>query len=410
MSKSFNIGLFGFGCVGQGLYHVLSNSKGFRSEITKIVVKDKSKSRPLPDHYFSFDKNDILLNPEIDLVVELIDNANEAFEIVKAALSSGKNVVTANKKMIAEHFAELIALQEKYGTALLYEASACGGIPIIRTLEEYYDNESLKTVKGIFNGSSNFVLTKIFEENLDYSTALKQAQELGFAESNPRLDVGGFDAKYKLIILAAHSYGLVSAPEQVLNLGIENLSPTDVQLAREGNFKIKLIAEAQISQKNKIALSVLPRLIKQNNPLSTVNNEYNAVVVEAAFSDTQLFIGKGAGSHPTGSAVLSDISANSYNYQYEYKKKKQQTKYALDNDKELTVYIRTEFAEKNLPLPFSSILFQNGEVAVGKIRIAELILAKEWIENNGAFVAEVSDVFSELIAHLQQQELEDVTV
>ncbi|MFN3917384.1 MAG: homoserine dehydrogenase [Flavobacteriales bacterium] len=410
MSKSFNIGLFGFGCVGQGLYHVLANSKGFRSEITKIVVKNRNKKRTLPEHFFSFDKNDILLNPEIDLVVELIDDANEAFEIVSAALSGGKNVVTANKKMIAEHFEELIELQKKYGTALLYEASACGGIPIIRTLEEYYDNESLKSVRGIFNGSSNYILTKIFEENLDYSVALKQAQDLGFAESNPRLDVGGFDAKYKLIILAAHSYGLVSLPEQVLNFGIENLSQTDIQVARKSNFKIKLIAQAAISEKNNVSLSVLPHFIKHENPLSAINNEYNAVVVEAAFSDTQLFIGKGAGSHPTGSAVLSDISANSYNYQYEYKKKRQQAKYNLDNEKELVVYIRTAFAENRLPLPFSSIGFQNSEIVVGKIKIAELILAKKWLETHGAFVAEVGEVLPEIVAYLNQQELEVVAV
>ena len=304
--------------------------------------------------------------------------------------------------MIAEHFAELVELQEKHGTALLYEASSCGGIPIIRTLEEYYDNESLKSVSGIFNGSSNYILTKIFDENQDYASALKKAQDLGFAETDPKLDVGGYDAKYKLIILAAHSYGLITSPDEVLNLGIENLSDAEINLARNNGLKIKLIASATNVGSEKIALNVLPRFIEETSPFATVNNEYNAVLVEAAFSDKQLFIGKGAGSHPTGSAVLSDISANSYDYQYEYKKRKQTTKFKLSNDTELTIYTRIEDSSKALELPFSKTFYEGEGVVVGTIKSADLIAGKSWLEENNVFVADVHETLPAVLKGLEE--------
>src|SRR5690606_9927635 len=154
------------------------------------------------------DANAVLDDPEINTVVELIDDADAAFEIVARALRSGKNVVSANKKMIATHLKELVEIQNQHGTSLLYEGAVCGSIPIIRNLEEYYDNELLHSVSGIFNGSSNYILSKIFNENLAYETALRQAQDLGFAETDPTLDVGGFDPKFKLAIVASHAYGL----------------------------------------------------------------------------------------------------------------------------------------------------------------------------------------------------------
>ena len=165
---------------------------------------------------------------EINTVVELINDADAAFLIVSTALKNGKNVVSANKKMIAENLQELVDIQAEYGTSLLYEGAVCGSIPIIRNLEEYYDNELLHSISGIFNGSSNYILTKVFSENLDYATALKQAQELGFAETDPILDVGGYDPKYKLVIATSHAYGVFVEPTNVLNIGIQNLSEKDL--------------------------------------------------------------------------------------------------------------------------------------------------------------------------------------
>src|SRR5690242_9394031 len=181
--KHLKLGLFGFGCVGQGLYHVLEETPGIKAEIKRICVKHRGKARPLAEDLFTFEANDILLDPDIDVVVELIDDADAAFHIVKTALENGKAVVTANKKMLAEHLEEIYDLQKKHNQPVLYEGAVCGSIPIIRNLEEYYDNDLIKSIEGIFNGSTNFILTKVFEEKKSYIDALKTAQELGFAES-----------------------------------------------------------------------------------------------------------------------------------------------------------------------------------------------------------------------------------
>jgi len=219
MSKKLKIGLFGFGIVGQGLLDII-RGQDLNIEIVKIGIKTPGKKRSLDASLFTTDHSEILDNPEINTIVELIDDADAAYEIVKNALTHGKNVVSANKKMIATHLAELVELQTTYGSSLLYEGAVCGSIPIIRNLEEYYDNELLHGISGIFNGSSNYILSKIFNENLAYELALKQAQDLGFAESNPILDVGGYDPKFKLAIATAHAYGLFINPDKILNVGI----------------------------------------------------------------------------------------------------------------------------------------------------------------------------------------------
>jgi homoserine dehydrogenase len=387
--KNLNIGLFGFGCVGQGLYNVLKNSTGIQAEISRICVKDQHKQRPLDKHLFTYDKNEILNDPEINLVVELINHADEAFEIVKAALLNGKDVVTANKKMIAENFHELIRLQEQTGGAVLYEASACGSIPIIRTLEEYYDNETLNGVSGIFNGTTNFILTKIFNEGLDYETALTRAKRLGFAEIDPTLDVDGYDAKYKLQILAGHSYGVFTRPNEVLNFGIRHIKTADFELAKSLKAKIKLIGHVGKINEEEIAMYVAPQLISENHLLYNVENEYNGVIVEASFSDKQLFIGKGAGGNPTGSAVLSDISAGSYKYKYEYKKNTQR-KYAFTNNVNTYVVLSGENANAlDLKTQLKQIIAPNTYLV--KTTIADLIVGKEKIEAAGIFIAIITD-------------------
>ena len=181
MKKNLKLGLFGFGCVGQGLYHVLEETRGVKAEIRKICVKNRNKKRPLTEDLFTFSKDEILDDPEIDVVVELIDDAVAAYEIVKSALQKGKAVVTANKKMLAEHLEEIYDLQKLHGKPVLYEGAVCGSIPILRNLEEYYDNDLISSIEGIFNGSTNYILTKVFEENKSYTDALTRAQELGFA-------------------------------------------------------------------------------------------------------------------------------------------------------------------------------------------------------------------------------------
>lgn len=392
MSKKLIIGMFGFGVVGQGLYDIIKTKK-LNLEIKKFVIKNADKKRSLPAELFTTDADVILNDPEINTVVELIDDAEAAFEFTKRALTTGKNVVSANKKMIATHLEELAQIQQEHGTSLLYEGAVCGSIPIIRNLEEYYDNELLHSVSGIFNGSSNYILSKIFNEGQSYDDALKKAQELGFAETNPILDVGGYDPKYKLAIVASHAYGIYVDPEKILNLGINNLGDDDVRYAREKNFKIKLVPLAKEINNNKVVLYVLPKFISKDNILYNVENENNGVLVKAAFADEQFFFGKGAGGHPTGSAVLSDIAALRYDYRYEYKKHLDAEQVQYSTDYELNVYLRYSDEEFVNKLNFNSIserFYGEGfKYVIGKINLQEIIDKRDLINQPGTFIAEV---------------------
>ena len=338
--KELRIGLFGYGCVGRGLHDVLENSRGIRAEIVRICVKDRSKERRLPMSFFTFDKNEILNDSSINLVVELINDPGEAFSIVKQAMENGKSVVTANKVMVATHLEELVRLQQENKVALLYEASAGASIPIIRNLEEYYDNELLHSLRGILNGTTNYILTLMHNEGKDFASALQEAQDRGFAEKDPGLDIDGWDAKYKLCIIAAHAYGLFLNPDEVFHYGIGKISGHDIRYAKEKGYKIKLVPYVGKTDEQTITGFVLPRFVSPDKYLYNVDYENNGVITEAAFAEKQFFAGKGAGGHPTGSAVLSDISANSYGYRYEYKKNSQGTVRKYTRDHEIEIYLR----------------------------------------------------------------------
>lgn len=345
--KKLTIGLFGFGCVGYGLHEVLQKTPGLKATIKSICVKDKNKKRQLSSEHFTFDRNIILNDDEINTVVELIDDADAAYQIVKAALQKGKAVVTANKKMIAEHFEELLHLQKQYNVPLLYEAACCASIPIIRNLEEYYDNDLLESIEGIVNGSTNYILTKTAEENISYEVALKDAQEKGYAETNPLLDTGGFDAKFKLLILIAHAFGVIAKSDEIFNLGIDQLGELELNYAREKGYKIKLVAYAEKTSEGKIKSFVLPKFIRNTDKLFSVDDVFNGVKTKSYFSDTQFFVGKGAGAYPTASAVLSDISALTYDYRYEYKKLNHKDTLEKDCDILLKIFLRHDLAYGN---------------------------------------------------------------
>jgi len=385
--------MFGFGVVGQGLYDII-RTKNLDLEIRKFVIKNASKKRSLPAGFFTTDARVVLDDPAINTVVELIDDAETAFRIVRAALESGKDVVSANKKMIATHLEELVAIQQEHGTSLLYEGAVCGSIPIIRNLEEYYDNELLHSVSGIFNGSSNYILSKIFNEGQDYAEALKKAQALGFAETDPTLDVGGYDPKYKLAIVAAHAYGIYVRPDDILNLGIDKLDGRDVRFAKEKGFKIKLVPLARETEGGKVVLYVLPKFVSRDSILFNVEDENNGVLVKAAFADEQFFFGKGAGGHPTGSAVLSDIAALRYDYRYEYKKHLDTARPEYSTDHELNVYLRYADEETIDQLAFRSIserFYGYGfNYVIGTIALGEIIAKRDLIDRPGNFLAEMS--------------------
>lgn len=354
-NNKLRIGMFGYGCVGQGLHDVLNSSRGIKADIVKICVKDRSKERRLDMSSFTFNRDEILDDPSINLVVELIDDADEAYKIVTAAMRNGKSVVTANKRMVANHLLELVNLQEEMKVSLLYEASACASIPIIRNLEEYYDNELLFSLRGIFNGSTNFILSRMHNEDKEFVEVLEEARQKGFVETNPSLDIDGYDAKYKLCIITAHAYGLILPPEEVFHYGIRNINNFDIRYAREKGYKIKLVPFVGKTGEQEITSYVLPRFIGRDRYLYGVDDEYNGVIAEAAFADKQFFYGKGAGGHATGCAVLSDISANSYGYKYEYKKKIQNVVTGYTRDIMLDVYFRYRDESDMKRIGFSEI-------------------------------------------------------
>lgn len=375
MRNKLKIGLFGFGVVGNGLYEVLNKSNLLDAKIKKIVVKNPNKERKIGKENFSYDKTDILLDPEINLVVELIDDARAAYLIVSEALKRKKSVVTANKKMLAENLEELVNLAKDNNVSLLYEASVGGSIPIIRNLEEYYNNDSLSGIQGIVNGTTNYILTQT-NFGKDYETALQEARELGFAESDPTLDVDGYDSKYKLILLIKHAFGLSLKPESVFNYGIRNVKEQDVRYASEKGFRIKLFSRAE-KIGNKLVGFVAPHFISEKNVAYNVNNEFNSVSVEALFSDKQLFLGKGAGAYPTASAVLSDVSALQFDYAYEYKKTNSENEgLTYSDDFFLKIYIGSEFIESIQEIPFYKIdeLFQskNYNFQTGWVKFSEI--------------------------------------
>ncbi len=385
--------MFGFGVVGQGLYDIIK-TKNLNLEIKKFVIKNADKKRSLPADLFSTNPEAILGDPEINTVVELIDDAEAAYKLTVRALRSGKNVVSANKKMIANHLEELVDIQHEYGSSLLYEGAVCGSIPIIRNLEEYYDNELLHSVSGIFNGSSNYILSKVFNENQLYTDALKKAQELGFAETDPTLDVGGYDPKFKVCIVASHAYGIYVKPDDVFNIGIDKLGQQDIRFAKEKNFKIKLIPTAKEIDGNKVVLYVLPRLVGKESMLYNVENENNGLLVKAAFADEQFFYGKGAGGHPTGSAVLSDIAALRYGYRYEYKKHLESSALNYSQDYLIKVYLRYTDDQLIEKLNFNEITERyyaaDFKYVIGHINLQQIAAHKADLDQEGNFIAEIA--------------------
>ena len=388
--KKLNIGLFGFGTVGSGLYDVLKRIGSKNVEIKRICVRDLSKQRSV-DAEFTDKADDIFNDPDINFIVELIDDADAAYTIVKRALQMSLPVVSGNKKMLAHHIEELIELQARYNVALLYDASACGSIPVIRNLEEYYDNDPLTSVKGILNGSSNFILSKIFNEKMSYADALKLAQDLGFAESNPTLDIDGWDSLFKLIIITIHAFGLYVAPEKIFTYGISNMGDDDIRFANEKERRFKLVAHVEKITGNKLIMCVMPQLISRNKYIYSVEDEFNGVVIKGLFYDKQFMFGRGAGGYPTGSAVLSDITACLYDYKYEYKKRNDSQLPEYTTDHSFRVYYRySDYADLDL-MKFESVsenyISDNYKYVVGRVSLRELHRVQDELRKRNVFIA-----------------------
>lgn len=390
-NKQINIGLFGFGTVGKGLYDVLKKIQPENVSIVKVCVRNVAKhSTEAPELEFTNNADDIFSDTRINFIVELIDDAEAAYGIVKRALQAKIPVVSGNKKMLARHIQEMIQLQRDNDTALLYDASACGSIPVIRNLEEYYDNDLLISVKGILNGSSNFILSKIFNEGMNYAEALKLAQDLGFAESDPTLDIGGWDSLFKLIIITIHAFGVYVEPEQIFTFGIGNMNEHDIQFAHEKRRRVKLVGWAEKVDEDKLVLSVMPHLLSKQKYIYSVEDEFNGVVIKGLFYYKQFMFGQGAGGFPTSSAVLSDITAQLYDYRYQYKKLQSPHQLHFTNDYKVRIYYRYDSPASLNLLEFSTIhesyYSDTYKYVVGDIELSQLQAQAQSLRESNVFV------------------------
>ena len=315
---SLKIGLAGFGNVGAGVYknieknrHLLRERTGCELEISKIAVRDPAKSREfaLPEGLVTTNLEDLVNDPDISIVVELIGGTDRAFDLVKAALESGKAVVTGNKALLAERGQELFAIAEANGRPIHYEAAVAGGIPIIKAVQESLIGNHIQSVVGIINGTCNYILTRMTEAGLTYEAALAEAQSLGYAESDPTLDINGWDAAHKAIILASLSYGRWVPCDRVHVEGIESIKAEDIAFAAELGYTIKLLGVIQLHEDSgSIEVRVQPSLIPAEHILSSVKGVFNAIMVRGDIVGNTLFYGSGAGQDPTSSSVIADIA------------------------------------------------------------------------------------------------------
>lgn len=317
MKRDIGIGLAGFGNVGAGVYKnllrngaLLEQRTGASFSVRKIAVRDLKKARDVqaPDALFTTRLEDLLEDPEIQIVVELMGGIGIPKEFVLKAISAGKIVITGNKALLAEHGKEIFTLASEKHIPVFFEAAVAGGIPIIKSVREAFVGNRFETIHGILNGTSNYILTRMTDAGLDFAPALEEAQKLGYAEADPALDVNGWDAAHKAIILASLAYGFWVDPAKVLVSGIEKVTAADIRFADELGYRIKLLANIKADENNEIEVRVVPTLIPKSHVLASVNGVFNAIAVHGDVVGDALFYGRGAGQDPTSSSVLGDLA------------------------------------------------------------------------------------------------------
>lgn len=308
--KDINIGIIGVGVVGSSVIKILEENKeiisaraGVNLVVKKGVVKNLNKARNVNIPLYE-NPDEILNDKEIDIVIELMGGVQEAYEIAKKALQNKKALITANKAMLAYHRYDLEQIANDIPIG--FEASVCGGIPIIKALKDGLGANHILALKGILNGTSNYILTQMIQENQDFNTALKQAQKLGYAEADPSLDINGGDAGHKLLILASLAYGIDAKPKDIIIEGIESINPDDIDFANEFGYSIKLLGIAK-KEGNEIELRVHPAMINKNKMISKVEGVMNGISVIGDRVGETLYYGAGAGGDATASAVISDL-------------------------------------------------------------------------------------------------------
>lgn len=380
MTKKISVGLLGFGTVGSGVAKMLDENQeeishkiGCPLTVEKVLVQNRNKERlvQVEAEKMTTDPDDILKNPNIDIVIEVIGGIEKARNYILQALSNGKHVVTANKDLIALHGVELTEAAQQNHCDLFFEASVAGGIPIIRSLVEGLSSDRITKMIGIVNGTTNYMLTKMYKARLPYEEVLKEAQEKGFAEADPSSDVGGLDSARKMAILATLGFSTNVDLEDVSVEGITRLTSEDMDYSKRLGYVIKLLGIAK-RKNGRIEVSVQPTLLPVKHPLASVNDEYNAVYVYGEAVGETMFYGPGAGQLPTATAVVADTIAVSKNMRLgvcgqSFTPSYNQKKIKADEEIELKMYFRLHV--KDEPGVFSKItsLFASEGISMEKI-------------------------------------------
>lgn len=309
-NSKIKIGLIGLGTVGSGVFKTLKNFDNV--EVTKIAVRNKNKKRNiegLDENIITDNAYDVVNDPEIQIVAELVGGVEPAFDLIKTAIKNGKHIVTANKELLAKYGEELFNFAEENNKVVLYEAAIAGGIPLIMPIKTILAGNKITKIKAILNGTTNYILTKMDVQNASYADVLKEAQELGYAEADPTGDVEGFDAAYKITTLATIAFGKRIKIENVYREGITKISPDDMAAANEMGYKIKLIASAELSEDGKADVRVHPMLVPKTKTLAHIDYVTNAVSLSGHPVGDVTLSGPGAGEFPTASSVVGDILA-----------------------------------------------------------------------------------------------------
>ena len=325
--QEVNLGMIGGGTVGSGVFHALQLNGGLmaarigvRASVRKIAVKAFDEPRPyaIPASYMTTDWQSVVSDPQVDIVLELVGGLTLARTIILTALKLGKPVITANKALLSAHGEELFAAAAQHGTNLYYEASVCGGIPIIKALREDFVGNRITHLYGIVNGTCNYILTRMKLEGATFSDVLKEAQAQGYAEAEPSLDIDGHDALHKIGILASLAHGFWVNPKRIYVEGIRNITALDIAFAQQLGYTIKLLGIIKSGERrakrgegekgSRIQVSIYPTLVPNTHVLASVNHVFNAVFVRGDVVGDTLFYGRGAGKDATASAVLSDVA------------------------------------------------------------------------------------------------------
>lgn len=320
--KNVKIGIMGMGTVGSGVYRVveqegnyIAHKEGMRLEVKKVLALQYSID--IPEEKKAASVDELANDPEISIVVEVMGGIEPAKSFITKMLEAGKTVVTANKELIAKHWPELEKVAKEHNVGLYFEASVGGGIPILRAVSDSLQANTITSVLGIINGTTNYILTKMCDEGGDFEEVLREAQRLGYAEANPTNDVDGFDAMYKLSILASMAFHVRLPIDHIYREGIRGISKTDIACAKELGYEVKLLAIAK-RDGELVQMRVHPTMVKTSHPLANIKDSFNAILLHGSAVDDVMFYGRGAGDFPTASAILSDVICAAKTAEHKY--------------------------------------------------------------------------------------------